>query len=213
MDNPNSIGPQPLPLVVAARDDEPSDAWLAQQAQAGCVTSFEQLVVRHTPRLMRFLLRRTGHRHDAEDLVQETWARAYRFLQHYRPAQSFSAWLWTIGARLDVSRRRKKTLPLAAWHDDLAMVPSEGGQELVEQERRDGLWALAQRWLSPLQREALWLFYVEELSIKDVARVLNISTVSAKVMLYRARRRLGDALRQNRGAEAIMVGCREGAEI
>jgi len=189
------------------------DAWLARQAQAGCAASFEKLVERHTPRLLRFLLRRTGQRHDAEDLVQETWARAYRFLWRYRPAHSFSAWLWTIAARLDVNRRRKKTLPLATWHDDLVAVPGDPSRDLIAQERRDGLWALARRCLTPAQREAVWLFYAEELPLKDVAHVMAVSTVSAKVILFRARRRLGVALRQNTDAEAVLVGCREGAEI
>ena len=213
MDNPRPIPPNPPARAAVPPDASVDDAWLARQAQAGCAASFEKLVERHTPRLLQFLLRRTGHRHDAEDLVQETWARVYRFLRRYRPDQSFAAWLWTIAARLDVNRRRKKSLPLATWHDDLVTVPGDPSRDLIAQERRDGLWALARRCLTPAQREAVWLFYAEEMSVKDVARILNVSTVSAKVLLFRARRRLGVALRQNTDAEAVLVGCREGAEI
>ena len=88
MDNLKPNQPRP-PVRAAEPPDAPvDDAWLARQAQAGCAASFEKLVERHTPRLLRFLLRRTGQRHDAEDLVQETWARAYRFLRRYRPDQT-----------------------------------------------------------------------------------------------------------------------------
>lgn len=213
MDNKKNRKPPPLRPALAASKLEADDAWLAQQAQAGCAVSFERLVERHTPRLLRFLQWRTGHPHDAEDLAQETWSRAYRFLRHYRVGQSFPAWLWTIAIRLDVNRRRKKTLPFAPWHDDLVSVPGDAGRGLIEQERRDGLWALARRRLSAVQHDALWLFYVEEMSLKEVAHILNVSVVSAKVILYRARRRLGDALRQDGVAEASLMGCWEGAAI
>jgi len=189
---------------------EPDVSRLAQQAQAGCAASFEQLVALHTPRLLRFLERRTGSRHDAEDLAQETWARAYRYLHRFEIGRSFPAWLWTIAARLDASRRRKKALPLAAWTDDVVAAEPDAGQRLVHAEASAGLWALAGRVLRPAQREALWLFYVEEMSVKDIAKILSLTTIGTKVLLYRARRRLGDALRQNASPATLFVGCQEG---
>ncbi|MCX7010799.1 MAG: sigma-70 family RNA polymerase sigma factor [Kiritimatiellaeota bacterium] len=196
----------------ADSDGTPDVAALAQRAQTGCTASFEQLVALHTPRLLRFLERRTGSRHDAEDLVQETWARAYRYLHRFESDRSFPAWLWTIAARLDASRRRKKALPLATWTADVASAEPDAGQRLAEADDSAGLWALAARVLRPAQREALWLFYVEEMSVKDVAKILGLTTIGAKVLLHRARRRLGNALRQHTGAiDAVFVTCQEGA--
>jgi RNA polymerase sigma-70 factor (ECF subfamily) len=189
-----------------------ADCRLAQQAQAGCAASFEQLVVLHTPRLLRFLERRTGSRHDAEDLVQETWARAYRYLHRFQTGRSFPAWLWTIAVRLDASRRRKKALPLATWTVDVASAEPDAGQHLADAEASAGLWALAGRVLRSAQREALWLFYVEDMSVKEIAKILGLTTIGAKVLLHRARRRLGDALRQNAGPTTLLVNCQEGIQ-
>ena len=182
------------------------------RAQAGCAASFEQLVALYTPRLLRFLERRTGSRHDAEDLVQETWARAYRYLYRFEGGRSFAAWLWTIAARLDASRRRKKALPLAEWSDDVAAAEPDAAQQLAAAETGPGLWALAERVLRPAQREALWLFYVEEMSVKEVAKILGQTTISTKVLLHRARRRLGAALRQNAGPATVFAACQEGVQ-
>ncbi len=190
----------------------PPDGWLAQQAASGCTASFERLVARHTPRLLRFLQRRTGSRHDAEDLAQETWARAFRYLHRFHAHRSFPAWLWTIAARLAVSRHRKQTLPLAVWSADVAAAGPDARMQLADAEERAGLWALAERVLVPAQREALWLFYVEEMSVKEVAQVMSISTISAKVMLHRARRRLGAALQGDGVTLPVLGSYAEGAE-
>ena len=202
----NSLNP------AAAPDAGPSDGWLAQQAAAGCAASFEQLVARYTPRLLRFLQRRTGSRHDAEDLTQETWARAYRYLSRFQADRSFAAWLWTIAARLDASRRRKKTLLLVSWNADVAATAPAADARLADTQARDGLWALAARVLRPAQRKALWLFYIEEMSVREVAQVLNVSVVSVKVLLHRARRRLGVALRQDGGPAPVFAVYVEGIE-
>lgn len=190
----------------------PPDGWLVQQAVAGCAASFEQLVARHTPRLLRFLQRRTGSRHDAEDLAQETWARAFRYLHRFHAGRSFPAWLWTIAVRLAVSRHRKQALPLATWVTDVAYTGPDAGMQLADLEERAGLWALAARVLRPVQREALWLFYVEEMSVKEVAQVLDLSTIAAKVLLHRARRRLGAALQQDPATTPVFRVYAEGVE-
>jgi RNA polymerase sigma-70 factor (ECF subfamily) len=202
----------PPPPPAAEPEGGPPDGWLVQQAVAGCAASFEQLVVRHTPRLLRFLQRRTGSRHDAEDLAQEAWARAFRYLPRCQADRSFPAWLWTIAARLAVSRHRKQALPLAVWSADVAAPGPDAGRQLADAEERAGLWTLATRVLRPAQREALWLFYVEEMSVKEVAQVLEVSTIAAKVLLHRARRRLGAALTQDKDVAPVFSVCPEGVE-
>ncbi len=203
---------KPSPPPPAASESGPTDGWLVQQAVSGCSASFERLVERHTPRLLRYLQRRTGSRHDAEDLAQETWARAFRYLERCDVGRSFPAWLWTIAARLAVSRHRKQTLPLAVWGADVAAAGPDARMQLADAEERAGLWALAERVLKPAQREALWLFYVEEMSVKEVAQILSIGTISAKVLLHRARRRLGVALQGDSAALPVFSACAEGAE-
>ena len=68
------------------------------------------------------------------------------------------------------------------------------GPDGVAAERDDSIWRLARR-LKPREYEALWLHYGEDLPVEDTARVLRISTIYTKVILHRARRKLGKLIK------------------
>ena len=82
-----------MTLVV---QEEPTPEQLARQCQEGCRASFERLVEMYTPRIFGFILQRTRNSHDAEDLTQETFMRAYRSIDRFQTTHSFAAWLFTI---------------------------------------------------------------------------------------------------------------------
>jgi DNA-directed RNA polymerase specialized sigma24 family protein len=83
-----------------------SDEDLAGRAQEGCSASFEELVRRFQVPLLQFL-QRWAAREDAEDLVQDTFVRAYRNLHRYRSSWRFATWLYTIARRLSINQRRR----------------------------------------------------------------------------------------------------------
>jgi RNA polymerase sigma-70 factor (ECF subfamily) len=155
---------------------------LAWQAARGCQASFAELVHRFAPRLQTFLQRRTRDRHEAEDLVQDTFVKAYENLARYDSSWRFSTWLFTIASRAAVSRHRRKR-PECLRAD----LQAPACDEAVERrEQREGLWALAAQ-LPEGQHQALWLKYAEEMPIKEIAKVMGKSQVCVKVLLYRAR--------------------------
>ena len=123
-------------------------------------------------------------------LVQETFIKAYQNLHRYKPDYQFSTWLFTIGIRLCISHYRKaarnRTGRLELDIKDEAAGPVEG---LIEREEREKLWQQA-RALSSDQYDALWLRYVEELPIKEIAMVMQKTRVHVKVLLYRARKNM-----------------------
>ncbi len=84
----------------------PSDEELARRAQQGCAASFEQLVRRFQVPVLQFLRQRTGAV-EAEDLVQETFVRAYENLHHYRRTWRFATWLFTIARRVSINHHRR----------------------------------------------------------------------------------------------------------
>ena len=93
----------------------PTDEELAARAAEGSRTAFEELVSRYSPRLFHFLRSRSGAGEDVEDLVQETFLKAYRNIGRYDPSRRFSTWLYTIAFRLAISRHRSQgARPLAA---------------------------------------------------------------------------------------------------
>ncbi|HEX4795888.1 MAG TPA: RNA polymerase sigma factor [Humisphaera sp.] len=175
-----------------------TDEDLARRAQAGCRASFEQLVRRYQVSLLRFINERVHCEADAQDLVQDTFVRAYQRIDRYRDAWRFSTWLFTIGHRLAISHLRSRRVRKAAQAEEIASLPDRKndrpGQLMMEDEGRKRFWDAAAAVLTDEQMAAVWLYYVEGLSAPDVAKVLGRSWVSVKTMLFRARRRLAPAL-------------------
>jgi RNA polymerase sigma-70 factor (ECF subfamily) len=173
-----------------------SDEELARRAQGGCSDSFEELVRRFQVPLLQFLRRWTSHE-NAEDLVQDTFVRAYQNLQRYRPSRRFATWLFTIARRLSINQQRRRR-PRANG-EALEMIGDETlepGQLAAERESRQHLWTRAAEVLTEPQMTATWLYYAEEMSVEQIARVLGRSQVAAKVTLFRARKRLLPILRE-----------------
>lgn len=168
----------------------PSNEELASRARQGCADSFEQLLRRFQTPVLHFL-RRRGFSSDAEDLTQETFLRAYENLHQYNSRWAFSTWLFTIARRASLNHRRRER-PTADTHIIEATVAVSPAplDTMVAAESRRRLWDCAAEVLSEEQTTALWLYYVEDMPAREIARVLDRSWASVKVMLFRARQRL-----------------------
>lgn len=178
----STVGKDFLPQRQILRDLSAEE--LARRSQQGCRQAFAELVERYGIRLFKFLRYKTNNLQDAEDLVQESFVRAYENIQRYRCSWKFSTWLFTIATRLAYSHfRRSRSFQTVG---EIESSGPEPGQMVVEKETQQSLWALA-RGLSMNQYQALWLKYGQDMSIKEIARVLKKSQVNVKVLLYRAR--------------------------
>jgi RNA polymerase sigma-70 factor (ECF subfamily) len=180
---------------------ESSAEELARRAKRGCRASFAELVRRYAPRLQAFLCQRTHDYHDAEDLVQETFVKAYQNIERYRESYKFSTWLFAIGTRLAISHHRKMRVRMSFSRSAHCRVSTGVA---TEPEQYEDLWLLAQG-LSENQYRALWLKYGEEMSVKEIARAMHRSQVSVKVLLYRARTNLLKTWRKEHGAQDEMT--------
>ncbi len=171
-------------------NSSPSNEDLAARAQHGCMPSFEELLRRFQVPLLHFL-RHIGPEYDAEDVLQETVLRAYSRLNRYRPQWRFSTWLFTIARRTSINYHRRP-LPVgddASMHR--AVSPAAGPEQLaVAAESRRFLWSAAERILGSDERTALWLHYVEEMPVGEIAAVLDRSSAAVKTMMFRARKKL-----------------------
>lgn len=188
------------PFVLRAPTE--SDETLARKAQEGSLAAFGALVDRFEGRLIGFLAQRGGGRSAAEDLAQEAFVRAWQRIDTYDPERRFSTWLFTIAARIasDHYRRTRRERTVLE------------GAGRVEEQRRAGerethtpgeldIWALARTVLTADQMEAMWLRYVMDMRIADIASALGRSRVGTRVLLFRARERLAEAAeRGNNGS-------------
>lgn len=194
---PASLSMQSDSTAVLASDED-----LAHRATRGCSASFNELARRFQVPLVHFL-ERWAAPEDAEDLAQDTLIRAYRNLHRYRPRWPFSTWLFTIARRLSINhqRRRRPRLDSDAME---AVQDARGRPETLaaEAESRQRLWDLAREALSEPQFTATWLYYVEEMSVSQIARVLGRSKTATKVTLFRARKRLLPILQELEPSDA-----------
>lgn len=173
--------------------DSLSEEELARRVQGGCAVSFEELDRRFRPRLEHLLTHRLGNFGDAEEVAQLTLLRVFEKIAAYNPARRLSPWVFTIAFRLatDHLRREKKTAEHGTDQVKLLVDPGQGpDQQLAEREARHDLWSLAKRVLETEQWTALWLFYAEQHSVREVAQAMGRTSVSVRVLLYRARKAL-----------------------
>lgn len=175
---------------------------LARRSQQGCRASFAELVERYAVPLLRFLHHQTNHVHDAEDLVQDTFVRAYGNIDRYRSSYKFSTWLFTIARRLASSRFRSLRRPQVVA--ETASADPGPHEAMAQREAKRSLWDAA-RGLSANQYRVLRLRYAEDMSIKEIAQVMGKSQVSVKVLLCRARTQLAQKL-ENVAPEAGLKG-------
>ena len=171
-------------------DKETSDAVYVQQVLSGNADAFTRLVDRYYERCARFAVRMLGSRDDAEDVLQQTFLRAYRSLGKYQERDRFSAWLYRIlvnQCRSAASRRSQR---------ERVFVREEAAL-LNAAERRQG-WTgedegLVQRILSeldPLLREAFVLKYIDELSYEEMSAATGVGVSALKMRVKRACDRL-----------------------
>ncbi|MEJ2604642.1 MAG: sigma-70 family RNA polymerase sigma factor [Gammaproteobacteria bacterium] len=168
----------------------PDEAELVVAAQAGSETAFTALVERYQDRLYRFLLGRCARTCDAEDVLQDTFVNAWRYIGSYDPRWRFSTWLYRIALR-NAAAHRPVTESLM---DDPVDTAADPLADCVAASERRNLWLAARTRLRPEVYTALWLHYADDLPVRDVARVMGRSVPWVKVSLHRARRQLAGEL-------------------
>jgi len=166
---------------------DPEDIQLARECRAGSLSAYDQLVSKYHARIFAFLLTLTRHRHDAEDLTQETFLMAWRKFDRYDPKLPLLPWLFTIARRLSISMlRKRKPLP----------TPEPEGIVLPEEHPDTTIWKIAEQQLSREAFSALWLHYHDELPLAQIGKIIGKREGAVKVMLHRARKSLAQHLSQ-----------------
>ncbi len=185
---------------------EASDAATVAQVLAGDQDAFRILVERHSHSIFRLAYRMTGNEHDAEDVVQETFLRAYRRLGQFESRSNFGTWLYrvTVNCALDLIRKKERqekdllqpSPDEAEGSDPLASFPApEPTPErllLSAEVQRQVDSALAE--LSGRERAAFVLRHFEGKSIEEISRVLGLRTSATKNTVFRAVKKLRQAL-------------------
>lgn len=178
------------------------DAADVAAARAGDEEAFRRLVERHSRNVFRLAFRMTGNEHDAEDVVQDAFIKAYRRLDQFESRANFGTWLHRIAANCSYdllrSRQRRSETSLEAEADegDARALPSREVSPdrlaLSADVRTRVERAMAR--LSPLERAAFVLRHHQGLSIREIGAALGLDTSATKHSIFRAVRKLRVAL-------------------
>lgn len=173
-------------------------AALAAAARDGDAAAFEQLVIATSPQIHALVLRLVRDEHDAGDVVQETYLRAFRSIGSFRSQAAVTTWLYRIAANCSsthLRRRRRRSHDVLRTDLPVADLGAERAQEAAASgaDDRERLLAALASLPDPL-RSVVVLRDVYELPHDAIAAELGISKAASKVRLHRARRRLRDVL-------------------
>nr|MDA8290256.1 sigma-70 family RNA polymerase sigma factor [Actinomycetota bacterium] len=176
------------------RAARPGLAEIADAARRGDEGAFERLVVETSSDLYALALRLVGNEHDASDVVQETYLRAFRSIGRFRGEAAVSTWLFRIAANCSSNQvRRRARARHSALDDDVAIADTRPDRDPEQAagasfERARIVAALGE--LPASLRVVVVLRDVYDLSHEAIATELGISRAAAKVRLHRARRSL-----------------------
>ena len=185
------------------RDKDP-DAELVAFAKGGDAQAFEKLVLRHQRNVLAAAQRITNNREDAEDVVQESFHKAFLHLDSFQEESRFSTWLRTIvmNEAFMLLRRKRRVFGVSPdiHDDDLKSAPLEfidlspSPEEWCWRNERTELLTEAIHRLCPKIQETIMLHNIEEHSIEETARILGTSINAVKSRLFHGRRLLRGTL-------------------
>lgn len=168
--------------------------------------AFAELMKRYWEPVYFMLNRMVMNKDDAEDLTIEAFGKAFKNLQQYSPQYAFSTWLFKIASNNAIDYLRKKRTENITSLD--RPVDRDGGEELNQQIKGPGLTPEetiikkqdADRVheiidkLKPRYKEIVELFYMEQMSVEEISKRLNLPVPTIKTRLFRARELLMQVL-------------------
>lgn len=179
-----------------------SDASVVARARGGDHEAFQALVERHSRRLFRLAHRMTGNPHDAEDVVQETFIRAFRELGRFESRANVGTWLYRIAANCSIDmmrsragRQARQTLSVdgTAAAGFMADQSPAADRLVIGGEIQDRVAAVLDG-LTHLERSTFVLRHLEGMSIAEIRATLGFGENAIKQGIFRAMRKMRVAL-------------------
>jgi RNA polymerase sigma-70 factor (ECF subfamily) len=182
------------------RATEPIDHRLISEFKAGSMEAMEKIVARYEDRIFTFGLKMCGHLQDAEDIAQETFLNAFKYLKDFREETKLKNWLFKLAATACIRKRRKKKCEPDHEISLDSFIPQNGGaatydipdwsdnpSDTVLRGELKKIIDAAIHSLSHKYRLVFNLRDMEGFSTQETADILGISTQSVKTRLHRAR--------------------------
>ncbi len=176
-----------------------NDNEIISQVLSGDHQAYAGLVNRYQNYVFTLTLRMVKSREDAEEVAQDVFIKAYKYLADFKGASKFSTWLYTIVNNTCISFLRKKKLDIHSLDNEQVFEVADNQDSgmranLVEQKSRLAMVNDAIGLLNRDDAQIITLFYKAEQSLEETAQILGIEVNAAKVRLHRARTRLKEKM-------------------
>jgi RNA polymerase sigma-70 factor (ECF subfamily) len=178
-----------------------TDEQLVRKSQEDDERAFGELVSRYESKVYSLALKMLRNPEDAEDVLQDTFLRAYRGIKSFKGNSTFSTWIYRITANSALMRLRKRQLPTVSIDDaDEREAPiniadwAPGPVEQILNQETQAAMTEAIEALPPEFRQVFVLRDIEELSNAEVAEILDLSVAAVKSRLHRARLKVRNRL-------------------
>ena len=170
---------------------------LTMLALKGDQQAFAEIVELYKDKIYYLGYRMLNNRHEAEDVVQETFLRVFKSLDRYDPGQKFSTWIYRIATNLSIDRlrKRKPTYSLDADMNDqegldgYSMLPSDDRtpeSEFMISETKQTVYDAIES-LPAKYKSVMILRYLQEMSLQEISDVLDIPVTTIKTRVHRGR--------------------------
>ncbi|MCH8317187.1 MAG: sigma-70 family RNA polymerase sigma factor [Bacteroidetes bacterium] len=171
-----------------------ADNILIEKILRGNLAAFTDLVDKYKSFIFTLALRILDNREDAEEVSQDVFLKVFKSLQSFRKQAKFSTWLYKITYNTAISRLRKQkgeteTVELNIEHfENIESENVKNQVDLLQREQQKMYIEKAIKKLSEDDRVVISLFYLGEMSVKEIAKIIARSQNSVKVKLHRARK-------------------------
>ena len=183
-------------IEILGMNTQPLERLWITQARAGSPEAFGHLMELHEPGLLAFVRSRTHNPELSEELVQETFVRAFQYLERFDPERDFEAWLFSIAHHVELEWRRRERIGRRVLGD----VAAEKSRQEEKEQAPSGAPPVYYRVMQaisecpPQYHLPLTMRYLDRLRYEEIAEMLKLSTGQVKGLLYRGKQLLKERL-------------------
>jgi RNA polymerase sigma-70 factor (ECF subfamily) len=173
----------------------------------GDTNSFAYLIDSYKDMVFSLAFKMTKNKEESEEVSQDTFIKAYKNLNKFKGESKFSTWLYRIAyhTSLDQIKKNKNNNATFEIHE-VTLNQIQSADDIlqgIERKERAKIMDECLLRLPEEERSILWMFYYDELSLKEIVEVTSLSEANVKVKLHRARKRLLTIVEENVAPEII----------
>ncbi|CAL2083072.1 RNA polymerase sigma factor [Tenacibaculum sp. 190524A05c] len=184
-----------------------NDQTYIEKTLKGDTNAFAFLVNNYKVMVFSLAMKMLKSREEAEEISQDTFIKAYKNLSKFKGDSKFSTWLYKIAYRscLDSLKKNREKYHTGTI-DEITINKINSTDNILEEISRKERAVIIKECLDKLpeeERTILWMFYYDELSLKEILEITDLSESNLKVKLHRARKRLLTVVKNNVEPEII----------